>query len=95
MEIYIIWCPLSQRVGTIEVENQLINFLSRKKKNVYHLGVGNFFKNNNNEQNNLLSQKFIKLSLRRSYLLYGRLSVLIQSIGGLVKIMKIIFRITK
>ncbi len=91
MEINIIWCPLSQRVGTIEVENQLIKILSEKKKNVYHLGVGNFFKNNNNKQNILLSQKFIKLSLRNSYLFYGRLSVLIQAIGGLVKIIKIVF----
>ena len=39
--------------------------------------------------NNLLSEQFIKYSLRKSYLLYGRFSVLIQSIKGLQEILKI------
>ena len=36
---------MSERVGTVEVEHQLINFLNEKTKKVFHLGVGNYFKN--------------------------------------------------
>ena len=44
MELNIVWCPMSQRVGTVEVEEQIINYLINKKKKVLTLGVGNFFK---------------------------------------------------
>ena len=90
MELCVVWCPMSQRVGTVEVEEQIINYLIDKKKKVLTLGLGNFFKNKKNLlEINLLSEKFIKYSLKKSNILYGRFSVLIQSIKGFQEILKL------
>ena len=90
MELNIVWCPMSQRVGTVEVEEQIINYLIKNRKKVLTLGVGNFFKSKKNRlEINLLSEKFIKFSLKKSFILYGRFSVLIQSIKGLQEIFRI------
>ena len=91
MEINIVWCPMSERVGTVEVEDQIINFLSEKRKRFFHLGVGSFLKKDKKMYiNHLLSEDFIKFSLNKSFLIYGRFSVLIQSIKGLQVILKIV-----
>tara|TARA_Y200000002_G_scaffold275697_1_gene229956 strand:- start:4210 stop:5346 length:1137 start_codon:yes stop_codon:yes gene_type:complete len=74
---------MSQRVGTVEIEDLIINYLNEKNKKVFHLGVGNFLKKNKNLYiNNLLSKKFIEFSLSKSFLFYGRFSVFIQSLKG-------------
>ena len=58
MELNIVWCPMSQRVGTVEVEAQIIDFLTEKKKNFFHLGVGSFLKKDKKLHiNNLLSER--------------------------------------
>ena len=90
MEINIVWCPMSERVGTVEVEDQIINLLSEKRKRFFHLGVGSFLKKDKKNINHLLSEDFIKFSLNKSFLIYGRFSVFIQSIKGLQVILKII-----
>ncbi len=92
MELYIVWCPMSQRVGTVEIEDLIINYLNENNKKVFHLGVGNFLKKNKNLYiNNLLSKKFIEFSLSKSFLFYGRFSVFIQSLKGLQEIFNIFF----
>ena len=44
MELNIVWCPMSQRVGTVEVEDLIINILKEREKKFFHLGVGNFLR---------------------------------------------------
>lgn len=90
MELNIVWCPMSQRVGTVEVEDEIMNFLTAERKNFFHLGVGSYLKKNKKLKiNNLLSEKFIKFSINNSSLIYGRFSIFIQSIKGLEEILKI------
>ena len=40
--IVLIWVPMSERVGTIEVEKKLINFYTSKKYDTYNIGITNF-----------------------------------------------------
>ena len=93
MNLNIVWLPLSSRVGTIEIEAKILSLL-QKKREVYHLGVGDYILNKKSkrvfENNNLLSKNVIKISLKLSNILFGRLTVAIQSFFGFIIIIKLL-----
>ena len=53
MELNIVWCPMSQRVGTVEVEDQIINLLTKNKEKVFSFRCREFL------SRKIKSQKFI------------------------------------
>ena len=88
MKLNVVWCPLSERVGTIEVENQIIKFLIDKNKKVYSLGVGSYLKKKeiNYGSIHLLPRSYIKFTLTKSKILHGRLCIFLQSSLALIKL---------
>ena len=93
MNLNIVWLPLSSRVGTIEIGAKILSLL-QKKREVYHLGVGDYILNKKSkrifENNNLLSKNVIKISLNLSNILFGRFTVAIQSFIGFTIIIKLL-----
>ena len=91
MKLNVVWCPLSERVGTIEVENQIIQYLIDKNKKVYSLGISSYLKKTHlsNGSIGLLPKNYIKFTLKNSKILYGRFTIFLQSSLGLIKLFKI------
>lgn len=82
----IIWSPISERVGTIEVENSLVRVSASSSHNVYHIGAGKYYSNSFYSSDNvsqILPNWLLLLSLRIKHVLSGRLTVIMQSFSSL------------
>ena len=90
--IVLIWVPMSERVGTIEVEKKLINFYTSKKYDTYNIGITNFLINKKLLAKTLLGRNTIRRLLGLSKLLGGRITVFLQSFLSLLFFIVIIFK---
>lgn len=78
----VVWCPLSERVGTIEFEQSVLALFPCSAR--FSLGSYSCFRQKTKDIVHIVPYKLVKLTLLFSRLLAGRITVLIQSLVGVV-----------
>ena len=91
----IVWAPLSERVGTIEVENLLVQCLKVDHKHIYTLGAASMLhksSDNVSVSTPLLRRSLLSLTFHLSHIAAGRLTIFLQSFFGFLSLVSNLLR---
>lgn len=81
----VIWTPVSEKVGTVEVERSLIYSTIDNRCHVFHIGACMYFSSTFPEVSTaLLGQNIIRITLFFNRVLGGRITTLLQSVPSFI-----------
>ncbi len=93
--IIFIWTPISEKVGTVEVELGLINSLLNSKALIYHIGASKYFSNSFPSHNNLvqmLPNRLLNIYFKFKHIFAGRIVVLLQSFSAIFVVIYVLLK---